>query len=193
MVAHEEAAQSRPRPVILRRVAATRSQSWPDWNRDSAVELAAQRAPSTPPHGIAAKPTGRGTLRSLTPSAFSHPWQRATLGLPSPNEVPNYLRRLRSPPQTPFGLLLRYLRVIPSAPSTIRPLTWPSYMTPHGARGGAMAYPQYPLALCPERHARLNVSESRQPQPLARGSAAVAPRYREADDRHRSRQARFAW
>ena len=67
MVAHEEAARSRPRPVILRRVAATRSQSWPDWNRDSAVELAAQRAPSTPPNGIAAKPTGRGTLRSLTP------------------------------------------------------------------------------------------------------------------------------
>src|SRR5262245_38178742 len=30
-------------------------------------ERAAQRAPSTLPHGIAAKPTGRGTLRLLTP------------------------------------------------------------------------------------------------------------------------------
>ena len=86
--------------------------------------------------------------------AFSRPWQWATLGLPSPNEVRDHLQCRRSPPQAPFGLLLRYLRMIPSAPSTIRPLTWSSYMTARRGRGARFAYPHYPLALCPQSNAR---------------------------------------
>jgi hypothetical protein len=52
--------------LILRRVATTWLRPWPGRNQ-SAEGFVAQRTPATPPHGIAARPPDRGTLRLLTP------------------------------------------------------------------------------------------------------------------------------
>jgi len=57
-------------------VALLRRGSCPGRTRNQpAKEFATQSTLSTPPHGIAAEPPDRGTLRLQTPSAFSRPWQ----------------------------------------------------------------------------------------------------------------------
>ena len=52
--------------LVLRRVATTWLPPWPGRNQ-LAAGFAAQSTPATPPHGIAAMPPDRGTLRLLTP------------------------------------------------------------------------------------------------------------------------------
>ena len=83
-------------------VALLRRGSCPGRTRNQpAKEFAAQSTLSTPPHGIAAEPPDRGTSRLQIPSAFSRPWQWATLGLPCPVSFPPVSQRRRISPPTP--------------------------------------------------------------------------------------------
>src|SRR4029077_5647387 len=186
----------------------TRSQSWPDWNRGSAVERAAQRALSSPPHGIAAKPTGRGTLRLLTPPPLAaHGCGRhwACLAHVSFWTISECLQ---IPPQTPsdcssgaFRLLLRRLRIAPPAPSddSFSAFDNPSahmiilHNAAQSARGSESLIPIIHWACGAPATLDSPISEVRQPQPQARESAAAAPRYRGAGGKHRSPRARCAW
>ncbi len=87
MVSHESGGVIRPRSLF--NVALLRRDSRPGRaGTKTAVEFAAQSTLSTLPHGIAARPPDRGTPRVLIPSAFSRPWQWATLGLPCPVSFP---------------------------------------------------------------------------------------------------------
>ena len=113
MVSHESGGVIRPRSLF--NVALLRRGSCPGRTRTQpAGEFVAQSTLSTPPHGIAAKPPDRGTSRLRIPSAFSRPWQWATLGLPCPVSFPTVSRRRR---------------ISPPAPSTTGHLTTEAYMS----------------------------------------------------------------
>src|SRR4029079_1053771 len=113
MVSHKSGGVIRPGPCFTSRC----YDADPDPGRtrnQPGKDFAAQSTLSPPPHGIAAEPPDRGTLRLQTPSAFSRPWQRATLGLPCPVSLPTVPQRRR---------------ISPPAPSTTGHLTTEAYMS----------------------------------------------------------------
>jgi hypothetical protein len=137
MVSHESGGVIRPRSLF--NVALLRRDSRPGRaGTKTAVEFAAQSTLSTLPHGIAAGPPDRGTPRLLIPSAFSRPWQWATLGLPCPVSFP--------PASNAAGFLHRHFP---------QPVTSQSEHTGAGAGciGNGKDYPHYPPPLLPRRHA----------------------------------------
>ena len=108
--------------LVLRRVATTWLPPWPGRSQ-LAGGLAARGTLSTPPHGIAAKPPDRSTLRLLA-LRLKPPMAMSDSGLPCPVSFPT---------------ASRYRRISPPIPSSTVPLTPEAYMSrcrAHWSRGG---------------------------------------------------------
>src|SRR5262245_51667207 len=84
----------------------------------------AQNTPATPPHGIAALPPDRGTLR-LRPHRLEPPMAMNDYGLACPVTLP---------------AISRSRRISPPAPSTTSPLTLKPYMSNESAHPGAAPF-----------------------------------------------------
>ena len=84
----------------------------------------AQNTPATPPHGIAALPPDRGTLR-LRPVRLEPPMAMDDNGLACPVSLP---------------AISRSRRISPPAPSTTSPLTHKPYMSNESAHPGTVPF-----------------------------------------------------